>query len=47
MGSLSIWHWLIVLAAVLLVFGGAGRISGVFREVGSGIKALRDGLKED
>ncbi len=46
MGSLSIWHWLIVLAIVALVFGGRGKLSGLMGDAGKGIKAFREGLKE-
>ena len=47
MGSLSIWHWLIVLAIVALVFGGRGKLSGLMGDAGKGIKAFREGLKDD
>jgi sec-independent protein translocase protein TatA len=46
MGSLSIWHWLIVLAIVALVFGGRGKLSGLMGDAGKGIKAFREGLKD-
>jgi sec-independent protein translocase protein TatA len=46
MGSFSIWHWLIVLAVVALLFG-AGRISGVMGDVGKGIKSFKKGLADD
>ncbi len=46
MGSFSIWHWLIVLAVIALLFG-AGRISGVMGDVGKGIKSFKKGLSED
>ena len=46
MGSFSIWHWLIVLAVVALLFG-AGRISGVMGDVGKGIKSFKKGLSDD
>ncbi|CAN7359847.1 twin-arginine translocase TatA/TatE family subunit [Phenylobacterium sp. LjRoot219] len=46
MGSLSIWHWLIVLVIVALVFGGRGKLSGLMGDAGKGIKAFREGLKE-
>jgi sec-independent protein translocase protein TatA len=47
MGSLSIWHWLIVLVIVALVFGGRGKLSGLMGDAGKGIKAFREGLKEN
>ena len=46
MGSFSIWHWLIVLVVIALLFG-AGRISGVMGDVGKGIKSFKKGLSED
>ncbi len=47
MGTFSIWHWLIVLAVVLLLFGGGGKIPKLMKDMGSGINAFRKGLKED
>jgi sec-independent protein translocase protein TatA len=47
MGSLSIWHWLIVGAVVLLVFGGRGKISDMMGDVAKGIKAFKKGLADD
>ena len=46
MGSFSIWHWLIVLAIVVLVFG-TGKISGLMGDFGKGIKAFKKGLHEE
>ncbi len=46
MGSFSIWHWLIVLMVVMLLFG-TGKISGVMGDFAKGIKAFKKGLKED
>jgi TatA/E family protein of Tat protein translocase len=40
MGEFSIWHWLIVLAVVLLLFGG-GKLSGLMGELATGIKAFK------
>ena len=45
MGSFSIWHWLIVLGIVMLIFGGNGKIASIFGEVGQGLRAFRQGLK--
>ncbi len=45
-GSMSIWHWLIVLAVVLLLFGGGGKIPRLMKDVGTGIKSFKKGLKE-
>jgi sec-independent protein translocase protein TatA len=47
MGSLSIWHWLIVGAVVLLVFGGKGKISDIMGDVAKGIKSFKKGLAEE
>ena len=47
MGSLSIWHWLIVGAMLLLVFGGRGKISDMMGDVAKGIKAFKKGMTED
>ncbi|MGD0026298.1 MAG: twin-arginine translocase TatA/TatE family subunit [Xanthobacteraceae bacterium] len=47
MGSLSIWHWLIVLVVGLLVFGGRGKISDLMGDVAKGIKSFKKGLSED
>ncbi len=47
MGSLSIWHWLIVGAVVLLVFGGRNKISDMMGDVAKGIKAFKKGMAED
>ena len=46
-GSFSIWHWLIVLVVVLLLFGGRGKIPNLMKDVGSGINAFKKGMKED
>lgn len=44
MGSLSIWHWLIVLAVVLLLFGGRGKISQLMGDFGKGLSAFKKGV---
>jgi sec-independent protein translocase protein TatA len=46
MGSFSIWHWLVVLAIVLLLFG-TGRISTLMGDLAKGVKAFKKGLAED
>ena len=45
MGSFSIWHWLIVLLVVLILFG-RGKISNLMGEVGKGITAFKRGVKD-
>jgi sec-independent protein translocase protein TatA len=47
MGSLSIWHWLIVGAVLLLVFGGRGKISDMMGDVAKGIKAFKRGMSDE
>ena len=47
MGSLSIWHWMIVLAVGLLLFGGRGKISDLMGDVAKGIKAFKKGMTDE
>ncbi|MGV3578417.1 twin-arginine translocase TatA/TatE family subunit [Brevundimonas sp.] len=47
MGSFSIWHWAIVIVVVALLFGGKGKISNLMGDAAKGIKAFRDGLKDE
>jgi len=47
MGSLSIWHWLIVLAVGLLLFGGRGKVSDLMGDVAKGIRAFKKGMSEE
>jgi sec-independent protein translocase protein TatA len=47
LGSFSIWHWAIVIVVVALLFGGKGKISNLMGDAAKGIKAFRDGLKDD
>jgi len=47
MGSISIWHWLVVGVIVLLLFGGRGKISELMGDVARGIKSFRKGLADD
>ncbi len=47
MGSLSIWHWLIVLAVGLLLFGGGGKVSTLMGDFAKGIKAFKKNMAED
>jgi sec-independent protein translocase protein TatA len=47
MGGLSIWHWIIVGAIVLLLFGGKGKISDLMGDFAKGIKSFKKGLSED
>ena len=47
MGSLSPWHLLILGLLLLLIFGGRGKLSGIMGDAAKGIKAFKDGLKDD
>lgn len=47
MGSFSIWHWLIVLVVVILLFGGAGRIPRLMGDMAKGVKAFKSGMKDE
>ena len=46
MGGLSIWHWIIVIGVVLLLFG-RGKISELMGDVAQGIKAFKKGMADD
>ena len=46
MGSFSIWHLLIVLVVVVLVFG-AGRVPTLMGDLAKGVKAFKKGLNDD
>jgi sec-independent protein translocase protein TatA len=46
-GTFSIWHWLIVLAVVVLLFGGGGKISRIMGDFGSGLKAFKKSVKDE
>ncbi len=48
MGSFSIWHWMIVLLVVMVLFGGrGGKISSLMGDFAQGIKAFKKGMAED
>lgn len=44
MGSLSIWHWLIVLVIVMLVFG-TKKLGNIGSDLGKAVKGFKDGVK--
>lgn len=46
MGSFSIWHWVIVLVVVLLLFG-RGKIPELMGDVAKGIKSFKKGMSDD
>ena len=43
MGSFSIWHWLIVLAVVMLIFG-TGKLRNVGGDLGNAVRGFKEGL---
>lgn len=47
MGSFSIWHWAILAVIVVVLFGGRGKLSNIMGDAAKGIKAFREGLKDD
>ena len=47
MGSMSWIHWVLVIAVVALLFGGRGKLSGIMGDAAKGIRAFKDGLKDD
>ena len=47
MGHLSIWHWMIVLAIVLVLFGGGCKIPKLMKDLGEGVTAFKKGLNKD
>ena len=46
-GTFSIMHWLVVLAVVLLLFGGRGKVSAIMGDFGKGLRSFKTGLKGD
>jgi sec-independent protein translocase protein TatA len=47
MGAFSIWHWLIVLVVVLVLFGGKGKISSLMGDFGKGLKSFKKNMKDE
>lgn len=47
LGLNSIWHWVIVLVIVLVLFGGRGKIAQVMGDFAKGINAFKKGIKEE
>ena len=47
MGTFSIWHWVVVLVIVLVLFGGRGKLSQLMGDMAKGITAFKKGLKEE
>jgi len=46
MGSFSVWHWIIVLVIVLLVFG-TKKLRNIGADLGGAVKGFKDGMKKD
>jgi sec-independent protein translocase protein TatA len=46
MGSLSIWHWVLVILVVVLLFG-RGKVSDLMGDVAKGIKSFKKGMADD
>ena len=46
MGSFSIWHWMVVLIVVLLLFG-SGKISGLMGDFAKGIKSFKKNMADE
>ena len=47
MGGLAPWHIILLAVVVLLVFGGRGKLSGLMGDAAKGIKAFKEGLKDE
>ena len=45
MGTMSIWHWLIVLAIVVVVFG-TKKLGNIGKDLGSAVKGFKDGMRD-
>jgi sec-independent protein translocase protein TatA len=47
MGAFSIWHMVLVAGVASLLLGGGGRISGLMSDAAKGVRAFRDGLRDE
>ena len=47
MGGMSVWHWIIVGAVLLLLFGGKGKVSDLMGDFAKGIKSFKKGMADD
>jgi sec-independent protein translocase protein TatA len=47
MGSFNIWHWVVVIVVMLLLFGGRGKISALLADFGQGIKSFKRVMHDD
>ncbi len=46
-GWTGIWQWVVVLAIILILFGGKGKISALMGDFGKGLKSFKKGLKSE
>jgi sec-independent protein translocase protein TatA len=46
MGSMSIWHWLIVLLVVVMIFG-TKKLRNIGQDLGGAVKGFKEGMKDD
>lgn len=47
MGAMSIWHWAILILVVVVLFGGRGKLSSIMGDAAKGVRAFKDGLKDE
>jgi sec-independent protein translocase protein TatA len=47
MGTFGPMHWIIIAVLALLLFGGRGKLSGIMGDAAKGIKAFKEGMKDD
>ena len=47
MGVFGVWQWVIVLAIVVVLFGGRGKISALMGDFGKGLKSFKKGIKDE
>ena len=47
MGFTSIWHWVIVLIIIVILFGGRGKISSLMGDLGTGLRNLKRGMNKN
>ena len=47
MGGLAPWHIILLLVVAVVLFGGKGKLSGFMGDAAKGIKAFKDGLKDE
>ena len=47
MGGLAPWHIILLLVVAVVLFGGKGKLSGFMGDAAKGIRAFKDGLKDE